>query len=151
MSLLLLLFHSQRQCFQRPTHRVVDSDSFLLVEVVKLLCALTGRLSVDSSEGDMEVGGTRVFLNGCGCLWVFLCTWWFHSSRPPRPPFLLLLTRRMKVPTPPPYPPSGPPYIDVRAPTHKPCLNWWERHMHVQSLSDKCQRKYKLKVQTDTE
>ena len=67
---------------------------------VDLLCAPAGRLSMDSSEGDVEVGCTVLCFHEIAC--VRLCMRRSHSSRTPSsslPPSL---------PPPPPPPPPSP-------------------------------------------
>lgn len=68
------------------------------------------------------------------CVCFFVCDGPTHHAPPLVLPPSLLLTRPMRVPTPPPHPPSGQLYTDARAPTHKPCLNRWDGHVHMHNF-----------------
>lgn len=105
----------------------------------KPLCASAGRLSVDSSEGDVEVSCAVFVFSWTGaivCVRFCVCDGPTHPAPSSSLPPSLLLTRALRVPTPPPHPPSGPFYTDARAPTHKPCLNRWDGHVHFQTHVD---------------
>lgn len=89
---------------------------------LKAVCTFTGRLSMDSSEGDTEVGHAafhkllRWCVSACDCP-----THLVDLVLPPSffpPPSPCPHPRPMRAPTPPPHFPSGPPYTDGRTPTH---------------------------------
>lgn len=99
----------------------------------KLLCALSGRLLMDSSEGDVEVGYAVFFL----LFWLRLCMTQSHSSRSPGPPWSSLLLLLLHFPQACESPHSSPSSI-FRTPQHR------RQNSDTHTLSDSVRWTYAL-------